>query len=231
MFSIIVPAHNEERRIEGTLIELLAFLNSWYNKKNYEIIVVDDSNDRTPNIVRKYMKKDKHLKMMHFAKRRGKGAALNLGIMEAKGDQIITFDADAATPPWEIPNMLKKLKKYDIVIGSRKQIGSKNFGVLPLKRKFASRSFGVIVNAMFRLGIRDTQCGFKGMNKKVAKKVIPKVKSKGFEWDVEFLVRAKNANFKIFEMPIEWHHKKEGKIIARDVLAMLISLFKMKRYI
>ncbi len=230
MLSVIIPTHNEEKRVKATLEALLKFLLKL--RKPFELIVVDDGEDRTLYTVAEFVHdKRNHLRLLHFNERLGKGGALVKGIREAKGEDIITYDADGAVPPKEIPRMLHALEKYDVVIGSRALEKAVIVGRVPLRRRFASRSFNVLVNLLFRLGVRDTQCGFKGMKRKKVLSLLPQFKRRGFEWDVELLVKAKRAGLSIHEIPVEWRHKKEGKVVLRDVARMLKGVLALKKEI
>ncbi len=228
MFSIVIPTHNEENRIEETLEALFFYLLKHYRRSEYEVVILDDGSDRTAQKVEEFRKREHKIRFYHFGKRLGKGAALMDGFELAKGDVIITYDADGAIPPREMPKILKELKNYDLVIGSRAHPESDIYGKVPLKRRFASISYNMLVNLLFNLGIRDTQCGFKGIRKKAAMKLVPLLKLKGFEWDVELIVKAKRQGYAIKEIGIEWHHKKEGKVKISDTAKMLKGTLNLK---
>ncbi|MFH1107126.1 MAG: glycosyltransferase [Candidatus Micrarchaeota archaeon] len=229
MFSVIIPTHNEEKRVFDTLARLTHFLQQNYPRK-FEIIVVDDGTDSTQRIVRFFARKPANrVRLAHFGRRLGKGGALMQGIRLARGGHCICYDADAAVPPEEIPKMLDALVRFDVVIGSRKAERAVIVGRIPLRRRFASRAFNTLVTLLFRLGVRDTQCGFKGFGRKKILRILPRIRSRGFEWDVELLVCARHAGLTLHELPVEWHHKKEGKVVLRDTLHMLQGVIRLKR--
>mgnify|MGYP001571241496 CR=1 FL=1 len=231
MFSVIIPTHNEEKRIYATLARLLSFLRTNYAAR-FEVIVIDDGIDSTEKIVSRFAaQKKNNLSLRHFSTRIGKGGAIMKGIRFARGQFCITYDADAAVPPKEIPGMLDALKSSDIVVGSRAVENAVIVGRVPLRRRFASRAFSLVVGFLFRLGVRDTQCGFKGFRRKRILPLLPRLHRTGFEWDVELLVKAKKAGLRLKEIPVEWHHKKEGKVVLRDVGRMLEGVLALKREI
>ncbi|HYF98354.1 MAG TPA: glycosyltransferase family 2 protein, partial [Coxiellaceae bacterium] len=86
-FSIIIPTYNEEKDIAATLDTLVML--QW---PDYEILVVDDSNDRTPDIVKTYA--DRKVQLLRPVKREGRCGARNLGIQKASGDIIVILNAD-----------------------------------------------------------------------------------------------------------------------------------------
>lgn len=228
MFTILIPTHNEENRIEETLEALFFFLSKHYRKVDFEVIIVDDGSDRTSHKVKEFGKDGGRIRFYHFPERLGKGAALMAGFRRARGSVIITYDADGAIPPREIPKMLEELRKFDLVIGSRSHPQSDIYGKVPFRRRIASLSFNTLVNLLFGLNVKDTQCGFKGIRISAVKKLLPLLKLKGFEWDVELIAKAKRHGFSISEIGIEWHHKKEGKVKVGDTINMLRGILRLK---
>lgn len=229
MLSIIIPTHNEENRIVKTLKQLLSWLDS--QKLSYEIIIVDDSWDSTPKIIEFEKRKNKRIHFYHFSGRRGKGFALTQGFKKASGEIAVMYDADGSTPAFEIKKLIEALKHADVAIGSRKVFGANAEQPL-LRRQLSSKAFNLLVNSLFHLGIKDTQCGFKAFTKRVYKKLALQIKSTGFEWDVEALARSKKLGFKLVEVGVCWRHKKGGSIQGFPMqtgLKMLAGIAKMKK--
>lgn len=218
MISIIIPTHNEEKRLPSTIKEIRRLL-----KIKYEIIVVDDGNDSTQKIARKL-----GCRSFHFKTRIGKGAALNYGIKKAKGSIVVTYDADAAAPPTEILKLVEKTHEADVVISTR-------YGKTKVKRSnerlIASKTFRGIVRILFNLKYSDTQCGLKAMKAPNAKKLAKQSKVSGFVWDVELLINAKKNGYVIKEVPVEWIEKGGGPLganvlkNANRMLKELIDLY------
>lgn len=228
MLSIIIPTHNEEKRIEGTLLELISFLKK--NKVKSELIISDDSRDNTLEIVKRIVGREGvACKMLHFKKRMGKGKAVTLAMKKAHWNALL-YDADGSTPSNQIPKLLNALKECDVAIGSRSLPASAVKGV-SLQRRIASKVFNFLVNLLFSLGIRDTQCGFKLIKKSAVKKLVPLLKTRGFEWDVELLWKAKRLGFRVCEIPIKWQFKGEGTIKGIPVktgLQMIAGLVRIR---
>src|SRR3990167_1203400 len=120
MISVVVPAFNEEEVIEAFFKELIKYLPRI--DKNYEIIFVDDgSKDNTLNILKEIKEKDKNVRIFSFRKNLGKSEALTTGFRKAKGDYVLTIDADLQDRPDQIENLIKKSKEgWDLVSGWRK---------------------------------------------------------------------------------------------------------------
>ena len=118
-FSIIVPAFNEEETIENFMINLKEVILCI--KEDYEIIVIDDgSTDKTSSIATSI----KAVNVIRHPYNKGNGAAVKAGIMRAQGDKIVIIDADGQHDPKYIPDMLRLLDEYDLVVGARETFGT-----------------------------------------------------------------------------------------------------------
>jgi len=215
--TIVIPTHNEEGRIGGTLKQLNAFLRT--RKLRASILVVDDGTDATSSIAKKL-----GAKVLHFPKRLGKGGGVHTGLRHAKGDVII-YDADASTPPEEIPRLLASLKNADVAIGSRYSRASQ--AKMPVIRKITGRSFNLLARLLFGLPFTDTQCGFKGIRESAVKRIAPKLRENGFVWDVEFLAIALRLGMRVEEVPIRWRHVAGGPTAAGGIIGLLNTALRM----
>jgi len=118
MLSIVVPAYNEEKNIIPLYEQLKDILHGF---GPYEIIFVDDgSYDNTFKILKNIASKDRKVKVIRFKRNFGQSAALNAGFRNSKGEIIITMDADLQNHPSDIPKLLDKIHRFDIVCGWRK---------------------------------------------------------------------------------------------------------------
>ncbi|MCK5176172.1 MAG: glycosyltransferase family 2 protein [Candidatus Aenigmarchaeota archaeon] len=225
--SIIIPAYNEEKRICKTLKKY----NKYFKSKDYDyeiIVVIDKSKDRTEQLVVDFAKKNKNIIPLIFEQRRGKGGAIIEGFKIARADKVGFSDADEAVSSEYIEKMFDCLSKYDCVIASRRLKQSKISRHQPIIRQVLSKGFNILVNIMFGLNIKDTQCGAKVFRSKVIKESIQNMKSKGFEFDVELLWRIKKNNYSIKEYPIEWSHQDDSSFSLKEVPSMFINLLKLK---
>jgi glycosyltransferase involved in cell wall biosynthesis len=225
VISIIIPAYNEEERIQTTIEDLCKN----FTKKSYEIIVsAEDSTDETSNIVKKLMKKNKHIKLLNSNKtiRLGKGKSLQRGFEKSTGKIIVFADADLSANAKELKKLISFLNKYDVAIGSRAVKGSKVKATQI--RKFLGRGFIFGVNLLLNLNIKDTQCGYKAFKRDVLNNVFHKVISSGWEFDVELLWKIKKAKYTIIEVPINWIHKDKAKLKAIDIFNMGWGVLKIK---
>lgn len=224
--SVIIPAHNEEKRIEQTLKKIISYLKNHFDK--YEIIVVDDfSRDNTNKIVSKYKKNN--VRILRNQKNMGKGYSVKRGIENARYSLVLFSDSDLATPIEEIEKFIPHLKEYDVLIASRNLKGSNIKIRQPFDRIFLGRIFRFFINLMLLKGFSDTQCGFKLFKTKAAKKIFSLQTLNGFSFDVEILLIAKKLGYKIKEIPVVWINK-EGSTVKplKDSFKMFFDLIKIR---
>jgi glycosyltransferase involved in cell wall biosynthesis len=163
MISFLIPAFNEEESLDHFYEELTKVIPSLTDE--YEILFVDDgSTDSTLEILKSFAEKDKHVKIFSFRRNLGKAEALSFGFFKAKGDYIITLDADLQDKPSEIHKLITKATEgVEVVAGWRKDRKDKS------KMKIISKIFNFIVGYLFDLHLHDYNCGLKLLTKDAAK--------------------------------------------------------------
>ncbi|MEO1715064.1 MAG: glycosyltransferase, partial [Bacteroidota bacterium] len=167
------------------------------------------------------------LEVVDLEKNAGKGNAICVGVEKAKGDHILTMDADAATSPLELLKWIKRLPDHTfpedkVLIASREHDESKVTG--PMLRKVVGLTFNAIIQLFTNLKEPDTQCGFKLYPKVLAKEVFGTLMVKGWAHDVEILYRFKLAGYQIESMPVTWEHVDDAKInVFQDGIKMLFQ--------
>ena len=138
--SIVVPAYNEEHRLAPTLERLSAYLST--QPMRSEIVVVDDgSRDATCAVVEAAMARIPNLRLVRQTPNRGKGAAVRLGMLEARGQIRVMSDADGSMPPEQLPRLLAPILacRAEIAIGSRYAEGARSNVLQPWYRVLWSR--------------------------------------------------------------------------------------------
>jgi glycosyltransferase involved in cell wall biosynthesis len=237
MISIIIPAHNEEKRIGKTLEAYGKFFEKKKQNKeirNFEIIVViNASSDKTLEIVKKHSNKLKELRYLNFEKV-GKGFAIVEGFKDAlkRDNDLIGFvDADLATSPTAFYELIKKIeeKKCDGVIASRWLKDSIIKTKQHLLRKITSRGFNFLIRSILFLTYKDTQCGAKIFKKKAIKNIINELGITKWAFDIDLLYKLKNKGFQIKEIPTIWEDKKGSKIdLVRNPIQMFSSIIRLR---
>jgi len=230
--SVIIPAYNEQDRLPKTLDEIWKYLK----ERDYEseIIVVDNgSTDRTPDIVKEKAKEIRNLILIENPNGKGKGEAVKIGMLKAKGKFRIFTDADNSTSIDQIEKMWSEFEKgYDVVIGSRDVKGAILDPPQPwIRKEILGKGFRLYRKLILDLWeIEDTQCGFKCFKEEVAKKVFSLALIKGFAFDPEILLLAKKMGFKIKEIPVLWRNDPHSKVRFKNVIEMALELLKIRWY-
>lgn len=228
MISIVIPAYNEIDRLPRYLKEWMIFLDNL--DKRYEIIIVDDgSTDGLKTKLESWSEYGEKFVVISQTNQ-GKGAAVKKGVLESSGDLILFCDADGATPVGEISSLLSCFddEKYPIVIGSRQIVFGRNVIRRNKIRHLAGRVFAFFMLLITGLKVHDTQCGFKLFSKDAAHKIFALSSTKGWAFDVELLLLAKELGFGVCEVPISWVHQPGSKVrFFRDGFLMFIEVIKI----
>jgi len=206
MISIVVPAYNEEDGIEDFITSVLKDANL---REEYEIIVVNDgSTDHTKEIIEKYAKKYRKIKPLSYVPNQGLGHALRTGIRKARGRIIITMDSDGSHPPAVIHTLITQLdQNKDLVIGSRYLMKKKNVKV---KRYLLSRLTNYFTRMVTATGhVKDVTSGFRAYKASTLKRIA--TREKGFEVEIEILVKLLKNHAKVKEIPIPLINRKRGE--------------------
>jgi dolichyl-phosphate beta-glucosyltransferase len=206
--SLVIPAYNEEKRIEKTLHEAKKYFDDEINISWELIIANDGSKDNTQKIAEKFLHDQKIAgKVLSITPNQGKGNAVKTGIQEASGKYILFADADGSTPFKEYQSLKDKLitEKYHFVIGSRYKQKNSILQPQPFYRRFFSRSINFFLQIFLIDGVADSQCGFKLFRNEVAKTIFPFQKIKRFAFDVEALMIGEKLGYQYQEIPVEWH--------------------------
>lgn len=232
--SIVIPAYNEEKRIGSTLEAYSKYFEKLKKttKINYEIlIVINNTTDKTNEIVESYSNKNENIKYLNLIKG-GKGYAIIEGFKNAlkrKYDLIGFVDADMSTSPEAFYDLMVNMKKNDGIIGNRwaskSIISQKQSGL----RRLASRIFNFIVKSLFLMNYQDTQCGAKIFKRKVIEKIVDKILITQWAFDVNLLYLCKKYNFKVIEYPTTWQDKGDSKLrVMKTSLKMLFGILRLR---
>lgn len=164
MVSFVIPVYNEEESIQPFYKELMLSINRLKHK--YELLFIDDgSTDTTLDMLRTIAKENKNARIFSFRRNQGKSEALTLGFEKARGDYIVTLDADLQDRPSEIAKLLKKVEEngFDISCGWRKDRKDS------YPKIAASKLFNAVASFLWGLNLHDYNCGLKAYTKEAAK--------------------------------------------------------------
>jgi len=226
--SIIIPAYNEEKRISKTLKEYYNFFQSKLKDEFEIIIIVNNSKDKTFDICEEFSKNKKMFKVINIPYYVGKGGAVMKGFEKAKGDLIGFTDADNSTNPENFFKLYQEIKSHHGIIASRRKKGA----LIEPKRRFSqqasSLAFNFLVQLLFNLNFKDTQCGAKIFTKNVAKFLSENYKEEGWAFDVDILFLCKRKKLKIVEHPIYWKDAEGSSLNLKDSVKSVLRLFKIR---
>jgi dolichyl-phosphate beta-glucosyltransferase len=227
--SIVIPAYNEQARLPRTILETVRWCTS--RRLDFELIIIDDgSRDQTLALVRRFEETDPRVRTI-ACPHRGKGAAVRVGMLNAKGRVILFMDADGATPLNEIPKLVQALANgHDVAIGSRVVQEPREVEIkTSFHRRIIGRGFAFLANVFASGDIGDTQCGFKMFRREAAVAIFSRQKTMGFAFDVEILFIARRLSLSIAEIPVNWVSQPGSKVnLVRDSIGMLWDISQIR---
>ena len=224
---IISPTYNEIKNI-SLLIENLFSIN-----KDYDILIIDDNSpDGTGAKVKELQKQYPNLYIVERPKKSGLGTAYLFGFkwaLNRKYDAIVQIDADLSHNPNDVPKLISRLGKYDLVIGSRyvKGVSVVNW---PIQRLILSYGANIYTRLITAMPINDGTGGFKAWRSELLSKIaLDKIKSQGYSFQIEMNFRSWVLDAKIKEEPIIFvdrtiGHSKMSKKIMREAVWMVWRL-------
>jgi glycosyltransferase involved in cell wall biosynthesis len=239
--TIVLPAFNEEARLGSALDELFGYLRRRSAEGRdgapgaaslpvaIDVLAVDDgSTDGTADLVRRRPEAQPDatgarlglITLRHV----GKGAAVRAGMLAATGDLVIFADADMATPPDQIPLLVRALADHDLALGSRIQPnGTDMRRTQPGYRRLFGRVFHALASIWVTGPVKDTQCGFKGFRRAAAADLFGRQRVTGIVFDVEIIYMARKRGYSIGIVPIQWSDKRGSRMRARLGLAFHVA--------
>lgn len=242
--SLVIPLYNEAGRLhlmEGGLVELAHDAPHL----QIEVLMVDDgSSDNTWESLIELEEgfSEKHgvdsgrffLKSLKQLPNAGKGVALQKGVQEARGDWVLTLDADMAARPIEVLGWQKEglvdLNNPDeavVIIGSREHPNS--IVIDKSGRRIMGRIFNAITRTISGLPFRDTQCGFKLYPANLAKDIFGSLLHTGWAHDVEILMRIQHQGVNIKSLPVHWTAVEGSKINPiKDSWDMFVAIIGIR---
>jgi len=227
---LLIPAYNEEHRLEPVLRDFAEHFRKYYNGTFQLVVVLNGCVDDTIGVVRRVAQDYKTISALEFPGRIGKGGALIEGLKLAPLADLIGYvDADGATSPRAFLDLVKHAGDADCVIASRWVRGAILHQSQSNKRQFASRVFHAIVQVLFWMNIRDTQCGAKVIRREAVEKIHSSLRIADMAFDINLLYSLKRAGYRILEVPTEWTDKIGSKVVlGRTSLTMLLSAIRLR---
>ncbi|MCY4107112.1 MAG: glycosyltransferase [Chloroflexi bacterium] len=227
--SIIIPIHNEERRLPLCMARLMAY----FQEQTYdtEIILVENgSQDQTGALAEQYAEENEQVRVLHVAER-GKGRAVRAGMLAAVGEWRFICDVDLSMPIEEIEKFwVKRHENYDVLIGTREGAEANRVGE-PHYRHWMGRIATALIKCFALSRFEDTQCGFKMFSAAAAAELFPLQRLHGIGFDVELLFIALRRGHRVTEIPITWYFDPDSRMhLVKDSLHLLKELWLIRRH-
>jgi len=163
--SVVIPLFNEERSLDELYRQLTTVLERTASR--HELIFVDDgSTDGSLDVIRRLRAGDRRVKVISFSRNYGKSPALAEGFRAARGDVVVTIDADLQDNPEEIPGLISRLDDgYDLVSGWKQDRKD------PITKTWPSRLFNAVTSLASGIRLHDFNCGLKAYRVDVVKRI------------------------------------------------------------
>jgi dolichyl-phosphate beta-glucosyltransferase len=244
--TIVLPAYNEEARLDPALDELFGYLHRRGPRARdgvpgsaelppaVRVLVVDDgSADRTREIVRARPETAERVEVdgeslpvleLLTVPHGGKGAAVRAGMLAARAEAIVFADADMATPPDELVPLVRALEDADVALGSRIQPdGSDMRKSQPPWRRFLGKAFHLLASIWVVGPVQDTQCGFKGFRREAAHDVFARQRITSIVFDVELIYLVRRRGYQFAVVPIHWADRRGSRMHPGPRLALRVA--------
>ena len=225
---MILPTYNERQNLP--LIVYLLHQTFVSKKLDYEVVVVDDASPDGTLAVAQSLQQ--HFNV-HIVARKGKlglGTAYRDGLQVATGQRVVLMDADLSHHPKFILSMIDTMNKTgcDIVTGTRYAPGGGVAG-WDLKRKITSKGANILADLLLNPGVSDLTGSFRLYTKDAIEDILPRVTCTGYAFQMEIIVLARKAGYRIEEVPITFVDRiyGESKLGTREIILYLKGLLTL----
>ena len=216
--SLVFPVFDEEDNIGQLLEQVLETAPRL--ALDFEIVIVDDgSRDASAEVVEAVRNGEPRIRLLRHESNRGYGAALRAGLREARGNLVFFSDADLQFDLDELSTLLHHAHEFDIVAGYRQPRRD------PWGRRLLAAGWGWLVGTLFDLQVRDIDCAFKIFRRHVIE-AIP-IESVGAFVNTEILVRARQENFRIHQVPVNHRRRRFGRQSGANPRVILRALLEL----
>lgn len=224
---VVIPVYNEERTLPKSIATLCGFLETLKGYQCTVVIANNGSTDDTLDVARELAAENPRVRILDVG-RKGRGFALRRAWTESSADMVTYMDVDLSTHLEAFPVLLAALDAaYDVVIGSRLFRASRT--VRSRKREILSRGYNALLKLVFWNGFRDAQCGFKGLRREVAQRLLPEVVDDGWFFDTELLLLAEATDHRIMEVPVGWIEDLDSRVeLVRTILGDLRGIARLR---
>ena len=199
---VVVPVYNEEAALATSILRLHQFLQDSLSNP-WRITIADNaSTDATRSIGEMLVQQYPNINLLHLPQK-GRGRALRRAWLDSPSDFVSYMDVDLSTDLTHFPELIQALESgYHIAVGSR--LSRESRVTRGLKRELVSRSYNLLIKAMFFTPFPDAQCGFKALTQPAARAIVPSIKNDNWFFDTELLLIAVKGGYRIKSVPVKW---------------------------
>jgi dolichyl-phosphate beta-glucosyltransferase len=227
--SIVIPAYNEQHRLASSLTKILDFVER--EQLAAEVLIVDDgSSDETSRIAEGALA-GRPGRVLRNSENSGKGFSVRRGVLEASGRWVLMTDSDLSTPIEEYSRLaaVARDRDCDVVFGSRALPDSNVEIHQNWMRETMGKTFNLLIRMLTGLRHRDTQCGFKLMDRTRVKPLFERMVIDRFAFDVELLFLCDRFGLKVEEFPVTWRNDAQSRVsVLADPVNMLWDVIRVR---
>ncbi len=228
---VVVPVYNEEQALPHTIPTLRAFLAEPTFPYAWRIVIADNASiDSTPEVGQRLAREAGDEVEYVRIEAKGRGRALKRTWLDSPMEIVSYMDVDLSTGLEAFPALIRAIAEegYGLAVGSR--LASRSRVRRSLKRRALTRSYNILIKAMFRTRFSDAQCGFKAVSREVAQDVVPLIEDNNWFFDTELLILAEKVGYRIKDVPVSWVEDLDTRVkIGATVSEDLRGLLRLRR--
>jgi glycosyltransferase involved in cell wall biosynthesis len=214
---VVIPVYNEEHVLAQSVATLRQFLSKGFPHK-WRILIADNaSTDNTLAVAQELAQKHPNVASLHIPEK-GRGRALKASWLGSAADIVSYMDVDLSTDLAAFPPLIKAIASegYHIAVGSR--LAPASDIQRSLKRHFISRSYNLMIKALFFTRFSDAQCGFKALSRQAVRALVPLVENNDWFFDTELLILAEKSGYPVREIPVRWLEDPDTRVDIRKTV-------------
>lgn len=237
MLSIVIPVYNEAA-VLGATLEAVVQRCGGIAPQGFEIVLADDGSTDGSTALAESLADAlagqqpalRALRVVRLPVNRGKGNAVRAGVLAARGDPVVYFDADLSTPLDELPRFLAALAGgADVAIGTRKHQDARIERPQPWLRVALGRSYTRLANALLGLQVSDFTCGCKAFRAAAARAIFTRQRLERWSFDAEIVCLAHRMRMRVDELPVRWINRPDSRVrVAGAVVRSFLELLAIR---
>lgn len=224
----VIPVYNEEHVLARSVATLRSSLAE-HLPYPWTIVIADNaSTDGTLALAQELARQYSEVRTIHMPEK-GRGRALRAAWSQSQADILSYMDVDLSTDLSAYPPLVRAIAEegYDIAIGSRLMREAQT--TRSLRREFISRSYNLLVKAMFFTRFSDAQCGFKALSRRAVQGLLPLVENQEWFFDSELLILAERKGYRITEIPVRWVEDPDSRVnVPKTALEDIRGLLRLR---